>query len=258
MSLLPRSTKGAKYVMALALAYCSGATIEAQVPCKTKALSVLERIRTNLEEAEQSRLYAKVLITVTPADPKQPLVKETMEMVAGDKRMAFVSPQVMTLDDVDARVVVMLMDKEVYIYDHVPSTKEPNEIWWRQTELVFNKGKLLTCNQSKANSGDVVVIEFDVADVPELGGTKTLRMELDETRGKPIRYHNIFGPNSPMRERTFEFLTYEPGKADRRVTTSVLTQVIPNGRLSSDLSGYALKDLRTPKTKTLRPTPIPE
>lgn len=232
--------------------------LHAQDDCKARALQVMERIRMDLDNAEQNRLYSKVVVTTLPSDASEPASKETLELISGDERTAYVTPQLLMLEDRDARVVVMPMDKLVYIYDHMPIEKGPNETWWKFTELAFTVGKLLTCKESVGTKGNEVLVEFDVAAINEMNGVHRIRYRLDATHAKPIAYRSLFGPSHTLRERTFDFLAFEPGKADARVTTSVLAQVIPNGKLTTALRSYELKDMRTPKSRTLRSTTTPE
>jgi hypothetical protein len=257
MSISPGANSSTFRFTILCLALTSAGACLAQEACREKAFSVMERIRTDLEEAEQNRLYSKLVVTVQPSEVGAEAVRETMELISGDQRTAYVTPQLMMLEDRDARVVVMPLDQEVYIYDHMPIEKAPNETWWRFTELAFTSGKLLSCHEAAGKSGQELTVEFDVSHLSAMNGIQKLRMVLDATHAKPIAYRTVFSPKNPIRERRFDFLAFEPGKADARVTTSVLTQVLPNGKLAHTLRGYALKDKRS-GAKTLRSTMRPE
>lgn len=232
--------------------------LSAQDGCKTKALCVMEQMLQDLERAEGNRLYSKVVITTEQKAGAGPTSVETLELIAGDKRTAIVAPQLMMLEDPEVRVVVLPLDRLVYVYDHVPIKKEPNETWWKYNELAFRSGKLLTCKESQGDDGPEITVEFDVAEIMEMNGVAKIRFQLDQRLAKPISYRLQFGQSSTLRERRFEYLAYEPGKADSRVTTRVLSQIMPNGKLISSLRGYELKDLRTDEPRTIRSTSIPE
>jgi hypothetical protein len=234
-----------------------GLSAHGQTDCKARAFAVMERIRTDLDQAEQGRLYSKVRVTSKPTDASEPITKEIMELIAGDQRTAYATGQLLMLEDKDARVVVMPMDSMVYIYDHMPTQLSQQETWWKYTNMAFKVGKLLTCAGSEGKHGDELTIEFDVSAIKELSGIRKLRFKLDATRAKPMTYRSLFGPGGPVQERTFEFLAYEPGKADPRVTKSVLAQVLPNGRLVSAFHSYEVKDLRSKRPDLILPEQRP-
>lgn len=230
----------------------------AQEVCKARAMHVMEQMLQDLERAEGNRLYSKVVVTTENKDATERTSIETLELIAGDKRTAIVAPQLIMLEDPDARVVVLPMDRMVYVYDHVPTKKEPNETWWKYNEMAFRSGKLLSCKEAEGEHGPEIIVEFNVAEIMEMNGVEKIRFHVDQRRVKPISYRLQFGASSMLRERRFEYLAYEPGKADSRVTTGVLAQIMTNGKLIRSLSGYELKDLRTGEPRTIKSTFIPE
>jgi hypothetical protein len=202
-------------------------------------------MRVELDEVERNRFYSKLRITSMPNDPAEPVQTETIELITGEQRTAYVTKHLSLLEDKDARIVVVPMDSVVYIYDHMPTQLSHQQTWWKYTDLAFKTGKMLSCQEVNGKPGEEIVIEFDVSMNKEMGGISRLRFKLDAAQARPISYRSLFSPNATFRERTFDFLSYQPGKEDPRVARGVLAQILPNGKLAHAFRGFELKDMRS-------------
>ncbi|HEY0978826.1 MAG TPA: hypothetical protein VGE21_15240 [Flavobacteriales bacterium] len=210
-------------------------------PCMKEVRAVLEQVGHTLEE--QDALWGELQITTVSADRTRPSV-EKLQQGSGNDRLVTENDHFTLFQDQEHRVLVMHLDKEVFIYDQPKGIPPPSfERWANGNERVFQVAQLSVCRKVHGSGADRIEATLQLP-TDDVSGMQEVTYAVDPALQRLISLHIRYRKGQPHRSRTILYRSLVPGRLDSRLERSALANVLTSGKPRAEFAQHTINDLR--------------
>ncbi|HMQ77204.1 MAG TPA: hypothetical protein PKE21_14145 [Flavobacteriales bacterium] len=232
-----------------------GGDLHAQGTCAQELLQILGAVEDSAKAVAGQAVRTRFEVTTVGAEEGAPSTVEVVEHAVLDDRTVTQHSHFTIYQDRSTKVVVLPLEKQVYLYERRPEDRDVRMDEWRtHSDVIFRYGQVSTCRRYHDHDGRKLHVAFDLPDSLRSMPWASVSYTVDVDRRMPLASHISYRKGAEARSQKVRILEHRLGEADPRLRKSALAQVMTGRKPLSAYSDFEFHDLRrTTKAHEDRP-----